>query len=180
MPIFKAVNKHYWSERDFENLIHYAVDKNGSVNLFGARAVLCGKPEDMFRQMMDVKRYFHKEKNRMACHYILSFSKEEAGYITSQEALWTGYRMMEECFPRHQAVFGVHGDTDDLHIHFAVNCTSYEDGKAFEMSPSRLGEMKHYAEFLVWSCRLRSLPEEERKELVFQQAGRMGGSVNKE
>ncbi len=88
--------------------------------------------------------------------------------------------MMEECSPRHQAVFGVHGGTDDLYIHFAVTCTSYEDGKAFEMSPSRLREIKHYPEFLVWSCRIRSLLEEERKELVLQQAGRMGGSANKE
>lgn len=86
---------------------------------------------------------------------------------------------MEECFPRHQAVFGVHGDTDDLHIHFAVNCTSYEDGKAFEMSPSRLGEMKHYAEFLVWCCRLRSLPEEERRELVFRQVEKINAGSKK-
>ena len=61
--------------------------------------------------------------------------------------------MVEECFPRHQAVFGVHGGTDDLYIHFAVTCTSYEDGKAFEMSPLRLREIKHYPEFLVWSAK---------------------------
>lgn len=179
MPIFKAVNGHYWNEKDFENLIYYAVYKNGSVDLFGARAVLCGRPEDMFRQMMDVKRYFHKEQKRMACHYILSFSKEEADYITAQGALWTGYRLMEQCFPRHQAVFGVHRDTDDLHIHFVVNCTSYEDGKAFEMSPSRLKEIKHYAEFLAWSCRIRSLPEEKRRELVFRQVEKINAGEKK-
>lgn len=164
MPVLKAVNESYQKEEDLKNLVNYAVKgKDGAYNVYGAQGVLIGDAEDMYRQMDEVKKYFRKEGGRQAMHYILSFSREEMGYI-----LWIGYAFAGYCFLGWQAVFGVHTDTGSLHIHFIVNTTSYENGRAYGIGPGGLEEMKQYADVLVWNCYIASLPEEGRREAVLR------------
>ena len=174
MPIFKAVNECYKGERDFRNLVFYSVYKNGTVNLCGAQAVLMGDVQGMYRQMMDVKKYFHKENSRQALHYILSFSEEEENYIKPMEALRIGYAVAA-CFPKWQVVFGVHEDTDNLHVHFVVNCTSFVDGKAFGMSLVQLMERQKYVGILAEHCYEMSLPIEERRKRMFRRIEGIAG-----
>ncbi len=174
MPIFKAVNKCDKGERDFRDLVFYSVYKNGTVNLCGAQAVLMGDAQGMCRQMMDVKKYFHKENSRQALHYVLSFSGEEENYIKPMDALWIGYAVAA-CFPKWQVVFGVHEDTDNLHVHFVVNCTSFVDGKAFGMSHAQLREMQEYVDVLTEHCHEMGLPIEERRERLFQRIEGLAG-----
>lgn len=169
MPVLKAVNKPYQKKEDLENLVNYAVKgKDGAYNVYGAQGVLAGDAGSMYRQMEGVKEYFRKEGGRQAMHYILSFSGEEMGYIGIREALETGYAFAEYCFLGWQVVFGIHADTDSLHIHFIVNTTSYENGRAYGAGPGWLEEMKRYAEVLVWNFYAASLSEEERQEAVLR------------
>lgn len=173
MPVFKAVSGSYWNWKDFRNLVNYAaMGKDGTPNVCGAQGVLLGTPGSMYSQMEDVKKQFRKEKNRKALHYILSFSREEEAYIGVNEALRIGY-LVAGFFLGFQVVFGIHTDTESLHIHFIVNCTSYENGLAFDMGPAKLQELKEYINAAVWEYYLRSLPEEERREIVCRKAGQM-------
>lgn len=167
MPILKAVGKPYRMGRDLENLVGYAArGKDGAVNVCGAQGLLLGDAGSMYRQMAEVKRYFRKEEGRQAMHYILSFSREEMGYIGVREVLQIGYAFAGYCFLGWQVVFGIHTNTDSLHIHFIVNTTSYEDGRAYEAGSERLKEMKEYAGVLAWNYYIASLPEGERREAV--------------
>ena len=90
------------------------------------------------------------------------------GYIGTQKALWIGYAFAGYCFLGWQAVFGVHTDTESLHIHFIVNTTSYENGRAYGIGPGGLEEMKQYADVLVWNYYIAGLPEEGRREAVLR------------
>ena len=92
MPVLKAVNRPYQKKEDLENLVNYAVKgKDGAYNVYGAQGVLIGDADSMYCQMEEVKKYFRKEGGRQAMHYILSFSRDEMGYIGTQKALWIGY-----------------------------------------------------------------------------------------
>lgn len=176
MPVLKAVNEPYRKKEDLKNLVNYAVQrKDGAYNAYGAQGVLMGDAEGMYRQMEGVKKYFRKETGRQAMHYVLSFSREEMEYIGTREALWIGYAFAKYCFPGWQAVFGVHDNTDSLHIHFIVNTTSYENGRAYGMGPGGLEEMKGYEYILVWNCCVAGLPEEERREAVLRKIGTVAG-----
>lgn len=173
MPVFKAISGDYRTENDLRNLVNYAaMGKDGTQNQCGAQGVILGEPDFMYRQMEDVKKQFHKERNRQAMHYVLSFSGEEEEYIGVNEALQTGYAVAD-FFRGWQVVFGIHTDTDNLHIHFVVNCTSYETGRAFDMGPAGLQEIKDYIKAVVWNYYVRSLPEGERRETVCRKAGAM-------
>lgn len=173
MSVFKAVNRDYKTGEDLEKLVSYAVmGRDGTANVYGAQGVLLGEPDGMYRQMEDVKKQFHKERNRQGMHYVLSFSGEEEKYIGVNEALWIGYAVAD-FFRGWQVVFGIHTDTDNLHIHFVVNGTSYENGRAFEMGPAGLQEVKEYIKAVVWNYYAGSLPEGERLETVCRKAGAM-------
>ena len=169
MPVFKAVNKAYRDGSDFRNLVLYAVNREtGETNVCGAQAVMLGDADSMYGQMEEVKRYFRKEDKRQALHYVLSFSKGEMEYIGIREALEIGYSVAGYFFTGWQTVFGIHTDTDNLHIHFVVNGTSYEDGRAFDIGPAGLQEIKEYVNVLGWHYYMESLPEEERREIMFR------------
>lgn len=173
MLVFKAVSGDYKTGNDLRNLVNYAaMGKDGTANVCGAQGVLLGEPDGMYRQMEDVKKQFHKERNRQGMHYVLSFSGEEEKYIGVNEALRIGYAVAD-FFRGWQVVFGIHTDTDNLHIHFVVNGTSYETGKAFDMGPAGLQEVKEYIKAVVWNYYVRSLLERERREAVCRKAGTM-------
>lgn len=174
MPVLKAVNKPYKTAQDLKNLINYAVKgKEAADGGYGAQGVLKGEAESMYCQMEGVKKYFRKENKRQALHYVLSFSGEEMEYIGIREALEIGYAFAGCCCLGWQVVFGIHTDTDSLHVHFIVNSTSYENGRAFDMGPAGLQEAKEYVKAAVQSYYIRSLPEEERRETVCRKAGAM-------
>lgn len=173
MLVFKAVSGDYKTGNDLRNLVNYAaMGKDGTANVCGAQGVLLGEPDSMYCQMEGVKKQFHKERNRQGMHYVLSFSGEEEKYIGVNEALRIGYAVAD-FFCGWQVVFGIHTDTDNLHIHFIVNCTSYETGRAFDMDPAGLREVKEYIKAVAWNYYVRSLPEGERREAVCRKAGAM-------
>ena len=42
---------------------------------------------------------------------------------------------------RYQIVYGIHEDTDNLHIHIVFNCTSFVDGKQYR---GGIGDLKQF------------------------------------
>lgn len=149
MPIFKAINKQYTSNRDLKNLVSYAVRKDKCFNKnYGAQGIIKGTAEEMYQQMMGVKRYFQKTSGRQAMHYMLSFDINENAYIGICEAMEIGYRFAEY-LQGFQVVFGIHTDTDDLHMHFIINSVSYINGKKINMGPMELQWMKNMVQQMV-------------------------------
>lgn len=162
MPIFKAVNEKYHTEKDMANLVNYAIRNDKCVEgIYGAQGIMLGTAHEMSGQMKDIRQFYHKNTKRYALQFILSFSREEEKFIGLKEALEIGY-LMAECFQGWQVVFGVHTDTDNLHIHFVINTTSYENGKSISIGIQSLQMLQAAASNIVKNYYAATLPEEER------------------
>ena len=63
---------------------------------------------------MLVKQHFQKMDGREMRHFIVSFDED----ITPYDAYIMGRQIAAYYAHRYQIVFGVHDDTENLHIHF--------------------------------------------------------------
>lgn len=131
----KVVNKNYPRKQDMENLIFYITQPGKcKMGFYGAQGLYLDNPSGMARQMMNTKKNYEQTEGRMMLHYVVSFSEEMMKLIAPLDALNLGYAIMDMAFKEYQVVFGVHEDTDNLHIHFAVNSTNYCTGRQFSLS----------------------------------------------
>lgn len=62
---------------------------------------------------------------------VISFPED---YDDLYEIYMLGERIMNQFFEEYQCVFGLHEDTDNLHIHFAWNAVNYKNGKKWHAS----------------------------------------------
>lgn len=161
MPVFKAINKKYSAEKDMKGLVYYVVREDRCIEgIYGAQGAILGTACEMYGQMEEIRKYYHKNTKRCALHYVLSFSKEEEKFIGVKEALAIGYQLAEY-FLGWQVVFGVHTNTDNLHIHFAVNCISYENGRSISVGIQDLQTIQQAAQNIVECYYEATLPKEE-------------------
>lgn len=145
---FEIINDPYLDPKSVYNITHYVThDKNGRLLNF------CGSPNtritDPAGQMMYVKKYFGKEAGRQIRHFIVSFDRRlpysefELGVI--------GMKVCGYYSDRYQIIFGVHNNTDNLHIHFAMNTVSFIDGKMYSESHGDAIGLRKYIETAVYS-----------------------------
>ena len=134
MLIVQVRNEPYHKEQDLRNLIKYIIGSHCICGLYGAQGLLVGTADEMYADIMDEKKEFSKDGGRMAVHMIVSFDKDMMEYVGPKTALQIGYDICAACFPGFQVIFGIHDNTDNLHIHFAVNTVSYYTGKKFSKS----------------------------------------------
>lgn len=73
------------------------------------------------QEMMKVKEFYGKSDGRAALHGIISLPAGESGREHASDLMKMCSGVIKELFPDHQAVFAVHTNTDNLHIHFIVN-----------------------------------------------------------
>lgn len=83
-------------------------------------------------EMMSLKRFFSKEDGRTAVHGVISLSEEESGIENAAALMGICKGMLEEVFPNNQAIFGVHTNTENLHIHFIINTVGLDGKKIHE------------------------------------------------
>lgn len=149
MPIVKAVNNIYGNKNDLKNLVAYAIKPSKCrEGVYGAQGVLKSNAENMWRQMQDIKEYYRKTERKQAYHYIVSFDKEEMLHIGLKESLEIGYKVCG-FFHGFQAVFGVHTNEENLHIHLILNPVSYINGKKYTMNKSGLSDLKRHVNNVV-------------------------------
>ena len=73
--------------------------------------------------------------------------------ITPEEAQWIAEDVARFYSSRYQICYGVHLNTDDLHIHFALNTVSFIDGKLFSEGWMELEQLKLYVHKVVLKYR---------------------------
>ena len=83
-------------------------------------------------EMMQVKLFYGKCGGRVALHGIISLDKEESDKKNAGKLMCLLTDLLEEIFPGYQAVYAVHTNTENLHIHFIVN-TVGPGGKKIHM-----------------------------------------------
>lgn len=126
------VEKSYRDPRSVKNTINYATKKQGvQVNYFGGYSVDDRNPRQMIYQFNAVKNAFYKSKenHRQVRHFILSFGEKDK--VSSYEAYLIAHEVASYYSNQFQIVYGVHENTENLHIHFILNTVSYMDGHLF-------------------------------------------------
>ena len=114
------------------NVLNYVSDKSKARGYIGAQNMLV---DSCFEQIMAVNRYFHSTTQKTVIHFILTFADYE--YINPNEAVYIGYRICG-LLPEYQIKFGVHQNTEHIHIHFAMSPTSLTDGHKFYFNNTNL------------------------------------------
>lgn len=151
MLFVQIVKETYEKINDLRNVISYTFGDHCKCGLYGAQGLLTGTAAEMCADVMKEKKEFSKDSGRMALHIIVSFDKYMMEYVTPETALRIGYDISAVCFPGFQVIFGVHDNTDNLHIHFVINTVSYCTGKKISRSSYEIQGMKKDMEKAVYS-----------------------------
>lgn len=139
------INNNYNNEDALDGVIPYVIHSQNNIhNLafgFGCNIKNC------IEQFKIIKQVYGKCEGRQLRHFIVSFAKSEN--IDSQDAFYIGYEVCQYYSDRYQIIYGLHENTDDLHIHFVMNTVSYVDGKMYREGYSDFNTLKALVDNIV-------------------------------
>jgi hypothetical protein len=150
MPVLIMMNKRYNDDEALETVVRYVL--RTGCGYCGGYGVDMNYP---VQQMQQVKVLWGKDHGRRVRHFILSFKKlETIGY---EQLMRLGFEICKY-YSDYQSVYGLHTDTDHLHLHFAVNTVSYKDGKMYAGGLSDWYRLQGYIQGLLpqWYVDLRA------------------------
>lgn len=91
-------------------------------------------------EMMQVKEFHGKLGGRVALHGIISLDEAESDKKNAGKLMMLLNDLLEEIFPNYQAVYAVHTNTENLHIHFILNTVGL-NGKKIHMDKSFMNKV---------------------------------------
>lgn len=105
-----------------------------------------GEIDEIAELMLETTVKFHKEKGVQMRHFILSFHPYELNdpYIANEIA----QKIIYYLGGTYETMYGVHENTEKLHIHIAINPVSYIDGSRY------YGRKKEFYRFLKCICEI--------------------------
>lgn len=80
-------------------------------------------------EMMQVKNFYGKQDGRAALHLLISLPEEESSVENAPKLMELCNRVLKELFPNNQAIYAVHTNTDNLHIHCILNSVGLDGRK---------------------------------------------------
>ena len=111
-------------------------------------------------EMMQVKEFHGKLGGRVALHGIISLDAAESDKKYAGKLMMLLNDLLEEIFPNNQAVYAVHTNTENLHIHFILNTVGLNGAKihmdksfmskVFESALNRLAEKYGFTPNEAW------------------------------
>ncbi|MDD3416011.1 MAG: relaxase/mobilization nuclease domain-containing protein [Lachnospiraceae bacterium] len=107
-------------ENDIKTFSGAFVGGNNVVNVDPIKAV---------EEMMQVKDFYGKHDGRAALHLLISLPEEESKIENASRLMQLCNDVLKEVFPNNQAVFAVHTNTDNLHIHAIINSVGLDGRK---------------------------------------------------
>lgn len=87
----------------------------------GGLNILSTNVKDAVDEMMEIKEFYGKTDGRVALHGMISLPEEESDVENAAKLMQLCENTLKEIFPDHQAIFAIHTNTKNLHIHFIVN-----------------------------------------------------------
>lgn len=91
-------------------------------------------------EMMQVKEFHGKLGGRVALHGVISLDEAESEKKNAGKLMTLLNDLLEEIFPGYQAVYAVHTNTENLHIHFILNTVGL-NGKKIHMDKSFMSKV---------------------------------------
>ena len=139
MGILKVIDKAYDNVDAVENLIFYIAERS---EISGGWGISMESPESIVAEFKAVKRFWNKSGGRQVKHFI--FSWDGKCWLELPQIQYMAASLTLFFQPRFQVFWGVHLDTDNPHIHFAVNTVSFADGKMLSFG---LGDWIEFCQF---------------------------------
>lgn len=123
MPNIILIQNSYPNARSLQYVINYALlyDVGGGYAL---------NPQYACRQMQMVKEIFHKQDGEQLLHFVISFSNREMYRLSDSDIVELG-NQIGFLFYNYQMVYGIHYDTDHIHLHVVMNTVSFRDGRRY-------------------------------------------------
>lgn len=95
-------------------------------------------------EMMAVKRKFGKTGGRCALHGVISLDEADSSIENAPKLMLFANDVLKDLFPKNQAVFAVHTNTDNLHVHFVLNSVGL-DGYKIHQPKNFVRDQMHQA-----------------------------------
>lgn len=140
----KIINGKYENIDAVENVINYAL-RMGNMQIVGGYGVTLTNVEDIINQFYIVKKLYNMVAGKQVVH--IMFSVDKTTCLNSMQVKMLGILLAQYFSNERQVVFGVHTDTEHLHIHMVINTIAFTNGAYkgyFEIT-----ELKKYAKICV-------------------------------
>jgi len=108
----------------------------------GGINVISTDSKEVVQEMMEVKKFYGKLDGRGALHGVLTLDEEESDISNGPALMKLCEDVLKELFPKHQAIFAVHTNTDNLHVHFIINSVGL-DGKKIHQPDGYINKTVH-------------------------------------
>ena len=116
----------YTNEDAQQNVISYALRKS-KAEFTGGCAVYPVSINNADKQFQIIKEKYNKTEGRKIFHMCLSYKDDKE--ITKDKVLSDAKKVSDKIGEEFQNIYGLHEDTDNLHVHFAINSVNYKTGK---------------------------------------------------
>ena len=131
MAVVEPVRKPIKAHQYVTDSIAYVLspeNRHGDEKCFKATCLNCdnGGAEDLAKQFFEIRRAFKKDRERLAHHYVQSFSPNEK--VTPELAHQIGVELAEKIAPGFQVVVSTHIDRDHIHNHIILNSVNPSTG----------------------------------------------------
>ncbi len=144
MAIIKCKKDSYGYNTDYLlKVLDYLYDKEKALHI-GGFGVDTYDLQKTYKQMLFIKKYFHKTLENPIIHFIISFGDEVKTY---GKAKYYAFLIGAFFKCRHQLLWAVHKKKreDSLyHIHMVLNSVSFVDGKLYDSSRKNLSDLCEY------------------------------------
>lgn len=87
----------------------------------GVRNIKSANLKEAVAEMMEVKNFYEKSDGRTALHMMISLEEYESDISNAGKLMRLCDDVLAELFPDNQAVYAVHTNTDNLHVHVIIN-----------------------------------------------------------
>ncbi len=128
---------------EFYDELHNVIDYVGSNYKTEQKLYVTGincSSETAYQEMINIKKFYHKEGGILAFHAFHSYKK---GEVTPELAHEVGLQVAKEMWgDRFQVIVSTHLNTDHIHNHFVINSISYVDGKRYYDNHSSYAELR--------------------------------------
>ena len=144
----RMVPENYSKDSDIANLMKYIADDKKCLHYIGVRK--CRKnPELAAKSMIRTQEGYKKTTDRRINHWIISFGKN----VEDPKIAYAVAEQVADLFSEeYQVFYGIHENTDNLHIHMAVNTVSFRDGRKWHNSKMEFKEWKQKMIHIVESA----------------------------
>lgn len=128
MPIYLRITSKCRELSRVQELVHYVFDESKAIPKY-CHTLGVGK-QSAVEDMLFIKNLYRQTEGRQMLHWVLSFDEG----VSAELADTVGMEVLHFLTGRYQAVCATHTNTNNAHVHYAINPVDIETGNKFSES----------------------------------------------